>query len=88
MAIPTERAIRMPLLEVIEAAGGQLKARDAVDRLAGELGLTQADLRSTTDTGSLRFQNRVMWARLKLVHAGCLLREPRGVLNKQHVDRT
>lgn len=79
MAVPSEREIWKPLLEVIDQAGGELRPGDAVNRLAGKFGLSQADLRSQTESGVLRFQNRVMWARLRLVHSDCLTRKRRGI---------
>ena len=72
MAIPSEKDIEFPLLQEIEAAGGQGRPSELYDKVARHFPqLTSADqevrhLRS----GLLIWANRVAWARQHLVNKG------------------
>lgn len=81
MAIPVTRSICLPLLRVINDAGGELSVQEAtarVERYFPEL--TQEDkLRRYAKTGAAVWPNRIRWARKQLVDEGFLYPEPVGV---------
>lgn len=71
----------MPILRVLEAAGGEAGTREVVDAVGAVLGprLTDTD-REELPSGGFRWRNRVQWARNALCERGLLDRDaPRGV---------
>jgi hypothetical protein len=76
-----ERAYEIPILRALEERGGRAAAREVVDRV-GELvddHLTPLD-REMVETGGIRWQARVQFARLRMKEQGQLKPDsPRGV---------
>ena len=71
----------LPLLESLIEAGGSLRVSEVIRRIGEKLGsqLTPAD-RQTIKSGPVRWQNRVMWQRLRLLREGYLANDSaRGV---------
>jgi hypothetical protein len=71
-----------PILEALSATGGRRPTREVVEEVGRVLSgrLTEADREPIHDHGSPRWQNRVQFARLRLVKAGFMKAEsPRGV---------
>ena len=70
MPFPTESSIRLPLLKVIDEAGGQIRASDPTlySRVATFFPeMTEVERRVVVASGGkLRFDNRVQWARNSL----------------------
>ena len=56
-----------PLLDALRELGGSARPREASDRIATTLGLSETLLEATTKTGQDRFYNQVAWARQYLV---------------------
>jgi hypothetical protein len=81
LAVPKEREIEVPLLKVIDEAGGQLRMLDAVDRVARYFPeLTKDDMLRRLSSGrSFLWRNRVQWVRQHLVSKGELDRSVRGM---------
>lgn len=68
MALPTKNNIHLPLLKVLDEAGGELSARDAMQKVKGYFPeLTPDDLASLIDSGENRLNNRIRWAKVDLV---------------------
>jgi len=72
MAIPSEKDIELPLLQEIEAAGGEAKPSELYDKVATHfLQLTPSDQTAKhRRSGLLIWANRVAWARQHLVNKG------------------
>jgi len=70
MAIPSEKNIELPLLQEIEAAGGEAKPSELYDKVATHFPqLTPSDQTvSYLRSGLLIWTNRVAWARQHLVN--------------------
>jgi restriction system protein len=81
MAIPSEKYIELPLLQEIQAAGGEAKPSDLYDRVAKHFPqLTSADQKASYQrSGLLIWANRVAWARQHLVNKGELDASVRGI---------
>jgi len=80
-ALLSEKAYELPLLDVLDAAGGRLPTREAVaavgERVADQLMPMDHDV---MDQGQERWESRVQFTRLRLVEAGLLKKDsPRGV---------
>ncbi len=77
----SERAYEIPILRTLEEHGGRAAAREVVDRV-GELvddQLTPFD-REKVETGGIRWQARVQFARLRMKERGLLKQDsPRGI---------
>ena len=78
MAVPTERELYRPVLEIAAETGMPMSLRQVVELLTTRLSLTEEDLRSRTSTGALRVNDRTSWAQYKLLRAGLLHRPSRG----------
>jgi len=80
-AILDEQAYWIPILRALDERGGDAAAREVVARV-GELvddQLTALD-RETVETGGIRWQSRVQFARLRMKQQGLLSPEsPRGI---------
>jgi restriction system protein len=78
MPIPDFQTLMLPVLRL--AHGGEVRAADAVDRLADEFHLTPEDRAELLPSGGqAKIANRVHWAITYLVKAGLLSRPRRGV---------
>jgi hypothetical protein len=80
-ALLSEKAYELPLLDVLDTAGGRLPTREAVaavgERVADQLMPMDHDV---MDQGQKRWESRVQFTRLRLVEAGLLEKNsPRGV---------
>jgi len=81
MAIPSEKDIELPLLQEIEALGGEAKPDDLYDKVAHhfpQLASSDQELRYPK-SGQLIWLNRVHWARMHLVNKGQLDASTRGI---------
>ena len=78
MAVPTERELYRPVLEVAAEIGEPMSLSQFVELLTTRLSLTEEDLRSRTSTGVPRVNDRTSWAQHKLLQAGLLHRPSRG----------
>lgn len=77
-----ETEYEVPILEALAEAGGRRPTREVIDAVGRVLDgrLTAADHEPVRDGGPPRWQNRVQFARLRLVKAGLMnARSPRGV---------
>jgi len=72
VAIPSEKEIEIPLLQEIEAAGGEAKPAALYDKVAKHFPhLTSADQKARhPKSGILIWTNRVQWTRQHLVNKG------------------
>jgi restriction system protein len=71
VALPTKESIHLPLLKVLDEAGGSLGSRDAIQAAKKYFPeLTPDDLASRLDSGGNRLNNRIRWARQDLVLSG------------------
>lgn len=80
-ALLSEKAYELPLLDVLDTAGGRLPTREAVaavgEHVADQLMPMDHDV---MDQGQERWESRVQFTRLRLVEAGLLEKNsPRGV---------
>lgn len=79
MAIPNYQALMLPVLK-LASDGCEHRFRDAVEQLASECGLTDAERTELLPSGNQPiFDNRVGWARSYLKQAGLLQSPKRGV---------
>lgn len=81
MAIPSEKDIELPLLQEIEAAGGEAQPSQLDSKVARhfpELTPTDQEL-SHPRSGTLIWSNRIRWARQHLVNKGEIDASTRGI---------
>ena len=70
MAIPDYQTLMLPVLK--SGAAGEVSVRDAIDRLAREFNLTEAERAELLPSGKQAiFTNRVQWATTYLVRRAC-----------------
>lgn len=80
MAIPTQREIEIPLLHLINTLGGEARPKDTYEPLANYFKLTKAEREQMLpNTPHNKFENRVQWARMRLVYKGFIDKSPHGV---------
>jgi len=80
MAVPDCEMLMLPLLRFAAKEGCEVSTGKAVDALASELGLTDADLKEMLPSGiQSRFVNRVGWASTYMKKAGLLEATRRGL---------
>ena len=81
MAIPSEKDIELPLLQEIEAAGGEAKPDDLYDEVARHFPqLTTSDQEVRyPKSGQLIWLNRIHWTRQHLVNKGQVDASTRGI---------
>jgi len=68
-----------PLLDALRTLGGSGKAREASDRVADNLNISDEKRDEKLRTGAPRFHNQVMWAKQYLVWEGYVISSKRGV---------
>jgi restriction system protein len=68
-----------PVLEALCEMGGSARPRDIYERVAHQLGVTDAQRAEVNATGVSRFTNDVAWTRFYLVRAGYVDSPRRGV---------
>jgi restriction system protein len=80
MKLPPEQNIRLPLLKVLDENGGGLPIHDAINKVTERYFAELGDDAKTSrlDSGQLRWQNRVEWARFRLIQSGELDGSERG----------
>jgi hypothetical protein len=77
-----ESQYELPILQALSATGGRRPTREVVEEVGRVLNgrLTEVDREPIRDGGPPRWQNRVQFARLRLVKAGLMKGDsPRGV---------
>jgi len=72
MSIPSQKDIRIPLLHLIHAKGGEVRRQEACEMLANYFGLTEEELEELYSSGNKVFEHRVSWVRFKLCSEGFL----------------
>jgi restriction system protein len=77
-----------PLLDALRTLGGSATPEEAVEQIAKDLGITDAEQDERTTSGEPRFKNRVAWARFYLVRDGLLDSSKRGVWSLTDKGRT
>lgn len=89
MAIPLQKSIELPLLKALAKAGGQLKMKEAVEKVEKYFPkLTDGDKASRLESGGTRWINRVQWVRQRLVEKGEVDSPERGVWRITDAGRT
>lgn len=79
MAVPDYQSLMLPLLRFAGEKQGELSTGEAVEALAGQLALTNADLKEMLPSGiQSAFVNRVGWASTYMKKAGLLESTRRG----------
>lgn len=79
MAVPDYQSIMLPLLQFAQAQNQEISTDEAVEALAAQLGLTEADLKEMLPSGvQPTFVNRVGWAATYMKKAGLLEPTRRG----------
>jgi restriction system protein len=77
MAIPDYQTLMLPVLR--EAAKGEIRVRDCVEKIAGELGLVDDEISEMLPSGRQTiFANRVHWAKSYMIHANLVVATRRG----------
>ena len=81
MTIPAKNEMELPVLIEIESAGGELRPTTALfHKLDGYFSqLTNEDLKQTNRSGTNKWENRVHWTRLELVHKKQIDRSTYGI---------
>ena len=81
MSYPKQSEIELPILLEIERAGGELRPNAAFFQEIATYfpQLTEEELRATNRTGINTWENKVHWARLRLVHGGQIDKSHYGV---------
>ena len=77
-----------PLLDALRALGGSASGKEAVQQVATELHLTDAQQNEVMSSGSPRFPNQVAWARFYLSREGLLDSSKHGVWSLTSKGRT
>lgn len=79
MGVPDYQTLMLPLLTGVASAGGPVRVREVVDRLADQFALTEDERNARLPSGQENLLvNRVNWARTYLVKAGLLEAPKRG----------
>lgn len=78
--LPKEKAIEVPLLEVLVKLGGQGKPKDIYPLVTKEFpDIADDDLNETLQSGGNRWKNRVQWVRQRLINKGEMHSPSRGI---------
>ena len=67
------------MLRALGAAGGSARPPEVIERVAAAEGASEEQLSELTESGQVRFDNQVNWARFYLVRAGYIDASVRGV---------
>lgn len=80
MSLPKQDDIELPLLEELERMGGEAQPRDVYPKVTNHFPqVTQADLHLTTKQSGSLWENRIQFARQKLVEKGEMDKSVRGL---------
>ena len=80
MPLPSQRDIESALLDVISKAGGAVRPREIYDSVADRFpSMTAEERAEELDSGHNKFNNRVQWARQRLLTLGLLEAPRRGI---------
>ncbi len=82
MVMPTQRQVEIPLLQEVEARGGQARPKDLYARIAAHFPeLTQEEMEEVfpDNPSNRRWDNQVQWARQRLIGKGELISPKRGL---------
>ena len=80
MPLPTQREIEAVLLQAIADVGGSARPRQIYDTVAEQFpDMTPDERGEELDSGHNKFNNRVQWARQRLVSLGLLDSSQRGI---------
>jgi hypothetical protein len=81
MSYPKQSEIELPILLEVEAAGGEVRPNAAFFREIATCfpALSEEELQASNRSGINTWENKVHWARLKLVHKGDLDKSRYGV---------
>jgi restriction system protein len=77
-----------PLLDALRKLGGSATPEEAVEQIAKDLGITDAEQDERLTSGEPRFKNQIAWARFYLVRDGMLDSSKRGVWSLTDKGRT
>ncbi|TLN26980.1 restriction endonuclease [bacterium] len=77
-----------PIIKALKDMGGSGRPGEVTDRVAADLGVTDAERSELTGSGVVRFDNRVAWARFYLAKAGIIDASRRGVWTLTDRGRT
>ena len=77
-----------PLLDALRKLGGSATPEEAVEQIAKDLGITDAEQDERLTSGEPRFKNQIAWARFYLVRDGMLDSSKRGVWSLADKGRT
>ena len=80
MAIPTQKQLHRPVLEILEQANAVVSAREVFNRIAKRLSLSDEELQQRTASGPPTANNRTLWAVSYLRAAGLVANVARGQL--------
>jgi hypothetical protein len=71
----------LPILEILDEAGGRARGKDVIETLGGRLGSRLADSdHDVLEMGEVRWMNRARFARLRMKERGLISSEsPRGI---------
>ena len=73
MALPKQKEVEIPLLNSIEAMGGEVKPLEVYPKVTAYFPqITEDDLKETIAGGINKWTNRIQWARQSLVLRGDL----------------
>ena len=79
MAVPSQKDLRKPVLEIANGAEGDIISNRYIEQAALKcFPLTENELQETVSTGQTKFENRVGWALSYLKKAGLLQSPSRG----------
>ena len=88
MALPKQDDIEIPLLEELEKRGGEAQPREIYPKVTNRFTqITQVDLNLTTKQGGSLWENRIQFARQKLVEKGEIDKSTRGMWRITDIGR-
>ena len=81
MAYPSQSELEIPLLHLVAAAGGVVRARDTYTPLADYFNLNEVDRHAALpkNPSIRRWSNSIQWARQRLVNKGLLTSGGHGI---------
>ena len=72
MAVPTQKQLHRPFLEIVNGSEEIVTFQQVKNELSQRFLLTEGDLQETVSSGQSRFENRTYWAASYLRRAGLL----------------